>query len=235
MRCQARVEDMTETFPNTRIVYHTTKQCEEDASRKYSVDDGDSEMLLCGGCFRRCLSKKNKGSSWLGFFDCSYPPDAKVKGSRWYFWMLSNSPPSAKDEGTEELCDEMAKCSLSEAQADADADEADAEEADAEEADAEQADAEQAEEAEEADAEKEEAEEVEAEPQVEEAQAEPQVEEVEVQAQVEAQKEESAEKIKARIASLQAFVKASRGMPVKEQAKILKEIINLRTELKKNK
>ena len=209
MRCQARVEDMVQTFPNTKAVYHTTKQCEEDASRKYSVDDGDSEMLLCGGCFRRCLTKRTKGSSWLGFFDCSYPPEAKVKGSRWYFWMLSNSPASAEDEENAELCDEMAKCSLSEA---------------AEEA-VQEADAEVVEEA------VQEAEEAEAEA-VQEAVQEAEVEEA-VQEAV--QEESAADKIKARIASLQAFVKASRGMPVKEQAKILKEIINLRTELKKNK
>ena len=183
MRCQARVEDTLQTFPNTKTVYHTTKQCEEIASRKYPVDNGDSEMLLCGGCFRRCLTKKNKGSSWLGFFDCSYPPEAKVKGSRWYFWMLSNSQEDAESsegaEDAEDLRDEMAKCSLSDNV------------------------------------------------------VEPEVQDVqEIQ---EVQEESVSDKITARIASLKAFVKASRNMPVKEQAKILKEIINLRTELKKNK
>ena len=71
-------------------------------------------------------------------------------------------------------------------------------------------------------------------------QAEAQVEEAQEEVQEEAQEEAQevqepspTEKIKARILALQAFVKASRGMPVKEQAKILKEIINLRTELKK--
>lgn len=205
MRCQARVEDTVQTFPNTRTVYHTTKQCEEDASYKYSVDDGDSEMLLCGGCFRRCLTKKNKGSSWLGFFDCSYPPEAKVKGSRWYFWMMSNSSEEAEDEEDEELCEDMAKCSLSEACLPV------------EEASAEEEIEEAEEEAEEAPAE-EETEEVE--------EAEEEVEEAPVQ-------ESPADKIKGRIAELQALVKSSRSMPVKEQAKILKEIINLRTQLKK--
>ena len=209
MRCQARVEDAVQTFPNTRTVYHTTKQCEEDASRKYSVDDGDSEMLLCGGCFRRCLTKKTKGSSWLGFFDCSYPPEAKVKGSRWYYWMLSSTQTEPEEEEPEEeLCEDMAKCSLSEPA-----------------------------EAEEFEAEAEEAEEAEVEAEAEEAEVEAEAEEV-VQESVEeevVQEEEpsEADKIKARIAELQAFVKGSRGMPVKEQAKILKEIINLRTQLKK--
>ena len=202
MRCQARVEDMLCTFPNTETAYHTTKQCEEVASHKYSVDDGDSEMLLCGGCFRRCLTKKS-GGSWLGFFDCSYPPDAKVKGSRWYFWTLSNSastPVEEEEEAEEEeeeeeaeeaeeevLCDEMAKCSLSREE--------------------------------------------------EEAEEEVLCDEM---AKCSLSREEDkkalvADQINARIASLQALVKASRNMPVKEQAKILKEIINLRTELKKNK
>ena len=212
MRCQARVEDTVQTFPNTRTVYHTTKQCEEDASRKYSVDDGDSEMLLCGGCFRRCLTKKTKGSSWLGFFDCSYPPEAKVKGSRWYYWMLSNSAEASSEEEAsdgleEELCEDMAKCSLSEPVA---------EDADAPEED--DAPAGLDEEAEAETLSQSEGEEVQA---------------VEAEEAVEEVKPSEADKIKARIAELQAFVKGSRGMPVKEQAKILKEIINLRTQLKK--
>jgi hypothetical protein len=192
-----------------KVVYHTTKQCEENASRKYSIDDGESEMLLCGGCFQRCLTKKNKNSSWLGFFDCSYPPDAKVKGSSWYYWMLSNAPADVVEGEEEELCEGMAKCSLSE----------------------------------QAEAQVEAEEEIEVEEAQEEAQEEVQEEvqeEAEEEVQEEAQEEvhevqepSPAEKIKARIVALQAFVKASRAMPVKEQAKILKEIINLRTELKK--
>jgi hypothetical protein len=198
MRCNARVEDMPCTFPNSEIVYHTTKQCEEIASHKYSVDDGDSEMLLCGGCFRRCLTKKNKISSWLGFFDCSYPPDAKVKGSSWYFWTLSNPLPEEEEE-EEEVVEEK----------------------------------------EEVVAEKEEKEEVVEEK--EEVVAEKEEEEV-LCAQMakcslsqEEKKSLVACQINARIVSLQALVKASRKMTVKDQAKILKEIIDLRTELKKNK
>ena len=113
MNCQARVLDTIQTFPNTKITYHTTKECEDIAVYKYSVDDGDSEMNLCKDCFRRCLTKKTKNSTWLGFFDCSYPPDAKVKGSSWYFSILSNCHVSEELESEEELCHEMAKCSLS--------------------------------------------------------------------------------------------------------------------------
>jgi hypothetical protein len=205
MRCDARVEDALQTFPNTKIVYHTTKQCEEIASHKYSIDDGDSEMLLCGGCFRRCLTNKNKNTSWLGFFDCSYPPEAKVKGSNWYFWTLSNSTASSDDDevvsdsdsdsdsydeeeeesDAEDLCNEMTKCSLQEV--------------------------------------------VQGEEEVQE-----EVQEEEEVVQEEVQKLSVADEIRARIASLEAFVKTSRSsMPVKEQVKILKVIINLRTELKK--
>jgi flagellar biosynthesis GTPase FlhF len=187
--------------------YHTTKQCEEVASHKYSVDDGDSEMLLCGGCFRSCLTKKNKGSSWLGFFDCSYPPDAKVKGSRWYFWTLSNSS-SADDE-----------------------DEGEEKEEDDEE--------EKQEEEEKEEKQKEEKQEEKEEKQEEKEEKQKEEELCEKMAKCSLSQEDTkslvAYQINARIASLQALVKASRNMPVKEQAKVLKEIINLRTELKKNK
>jgi hypothetical protein len=220
MRCDARVEDALQTFPNTKIVYHTTKQCEEIASHKYSIDDGDSEMLLCGGCFRRCLTNKNKNTSWLGFFDCSYPPEAKVKGSNWYFWTLSNSPASSDDEemlsdsdsdsyeeeeeeeesDRDELCNEMTKCSLQEV-------------------------------VQEEEVQEEEEEVQEEEEEVQEEEEEVQEEEEEVQEEV--QKLSVADEIRARIASLEAFVKTSRSMPLKEQVKIHKIIINLRTELKK--
>jgi hypothetical protein len=181
MRCQARVEDILHTFPNTRVVYHTTKQCEEIGVHKYSVDQGDSEMVLCGGCLRRCLTKKTSNSTWLGFFDCSYPPEAKVKGSAWYYTTLANCPPPAEENDTTNLSEQMANCCLYE----------------------------------------------EGQEMVEEAQEEAQEEEKE-----EVQPS-PAELIKTRIAQLQAFVKTSRNMPLKEQAKILKEIINLRTQLKK--
>jgi len=175
-------------------------------------------MLLCGGCFRRCLTKKTKGSSWLGFFDCSYPPEAKVKGSSWYYWMLSSTQveeEAEEDAPEEELCEDMAKCSLSEPVAeDAEEDEGAPEEAEAAPEEAEDA----PEEAEAETVSQSEGEEVEA---------------VEAEEAVEEVKPSETEKIKAHIAELQAFVKGSRGMPVKEQAKILKEIINLRTQLKK--
>ena len=175
-------------------------------------------MLLCGGCFRRCLTKKTKGSSWLGFFDCSYPPEAKVKGSSWYYWMLSSTQveeEAEEDAPEEELCEDMAKCSLSEPVAEDAPEEADdaPEEADAPAGLDEQAEAETVSQSD--------GEAVEA------------VEAVEAEETVEEVKPSETEKIKARIAELQAFVKGSRGMPVKEQAKILKEIINLRTQLKK--
>jgi hypothetical protein len=190
MRCQARVEDTLYTFPNTKVTYHTTKQCEEIGVHKYSVDEGDSEMVMCGGCLRRCLSKKNSNSSWLGFFDCSYPPEAKVKGSAWYHSTLVNCPPPAEENDTTNLSEQMANCCLYE--------------------------------------------EADPEPDAEEAQEEvqPEVQEEEVEAE-EPPEPSPAEVIKTRIAHLQAFVRTSHKMPLKEQAKILKEIIDLRTQLKK--
>lgn len=201
MRCQARVEDTLHTFPNTKVTYHTTKQCEEIGVHKYSIDEGDSEMVMCGACLRRCLTKKNSNSSWLGFFDCSYPPTAKIKGSVWYHSTLANCPPPAEDDDTTNLSEQMANCCLYDEGQEAEDEQPEAEEAEAEEVEAED-------------------EEVEA-------------EDAEVEAEPQVQEPSPAELIKTRIAYLQAFVKTSREMPVKEQAKILKEIIDLRTKLKK--
>ena len=102
MTCQARVLNQELTFPNSDVTFHTTKECGENATHKYSVDGGDASMSICGDCLRRCLTKKSPGSTWCGFFDCDYPPDAKVKGSRWYFWQLRSAPASAPQEEEQE-------------------------------------------------------------------------------------------------------------------------------------
>jgi hypothetical protein len=226
MNCQARVLDTIQTFPNTKITYHTTKECEDIAVYKYSVDDGDSEMNLCKDCFRRCLTKKTKNSTWLGFFDCSYPPDAKVKGSSWYFSILSNCQVSEELESEEELCDEMAKCSLSDVEEVAE---------EVVEEVAEEMEEEVVEEVEEEVIEEVAEEEVveqvveaEAEEVAEEAEAEEVAEEAEAE---EAVTESPSDKIKMQIAELQ---KLSRKMTDFTQMKqICKQIIELKTQLNK--
>ena len=227
MNCQARVLDTIQTFPNTKITYHTTKECEDIAVYKYSVDDGDSEMNLCKDCFRRCLTKKTKNSSWLGFFDCSYPPDAKVKGSSWYFSILSNCQASEELESEEELCDEMAKCSLSDVEEVAE----EVVEEMAEEVEEEVAEEVVEEVAEEEVAEEEVAEEEVAEQVVEAEEVAEEAEEVAEEAEEVAEVESPSDKIKMQIAELQ---KLSRKMTDFTQMKqICKQIIELKTQLNK--
>ena len=230
MSCQARVLDTLYTFPHNKITYHTTKECGDIAVYKYSVDDGDSEMNLCKDCFRRCLTKKTKNSSWLGFFDCSYPPDAKVKGSSWYYSILSTYTKSEEDDSEqEELCEEMAKCNLSDNEAvvqEAEEEEEEEEEVVEEEVvEEEVVEEEVVEEAvvEEAVVE----EEVVEEAVVEEAHEEEQV----IETSKEAGVESPSEKIKMQIAELQ---KLSRKMKDFAQVRqICKQIIELKTQLNK--
>ena len=248
MRCQARILDRLFTFSNTKITYHTTKECGEIAVHKYSVDDGDSEMSLCGSCFRRSKTKKDNDSSWLGFFDCSYPPEAKVKGSRWYFWTLANCPPSAESSvaDEDELCEAMAECNL--VGVVGDVAEGDGAEGDGAEGDVAEGDVADGDGAEGDGAEGDVADGDVAEGDVAEGDVAGTVSDVGAAAKSMEESSDddeelveatpsvtAAEKITAKIAELQALVKASRTMPVKEHAKILKEIINLRTELKKAK
>ena len=212
MSCQARVLDTLYTFPHNKITYHTTKECGDIAVYKYSVDDGDSEMNLCKDCFRRCLTKKTKNSSWLGFFDCSYPPDAKVKGSSWYYSILSTYTKSEEDDSEqEELCEEMAKCNLSDNEAVVQEAEEDEEEEEEEEVVEEEVVEE----------------EVVEEAVVEEAHEEEQV----IETSKEAGVESPSEKIKMQIAELQ---KLSRKMKDFAQVRqICKQIIELKTQLNK--
>lgn len=181
MSCQARVLNQELTFPNSNTTYHTTKECGEIATHKYSVDGGDASMSICGNCLRRCITKKSPNSNWYGFFDCAYPPEAKVKGSRWYFWQLHRdsqeeaeavAPPQAVME------DELPI-----------------------------------------------------------PQASPEI--VGYPKEEEAEAPSAKDLLTAQIAELQGRVKSSRNtMPVKEQAKILKQIMDIRlklVELKKNK
>lgn len=83
--CLARITTTAFVIPGTEeTCYHTT-ECRKSAARKITVDDGDAFMPICGDCFTKFQTKNLKtGSTWLGWFDCDYPPQAHIKGSRWY-------------------------------------------------------------------------------------------------------------------------------------------------------
>ena len=82
MNCQARVLNTAYTIPNTKLIYHTTAECGGEISKKLSIDSGDAYMNICSCCFRRYNAKGKP--DWYGWFDGSYPPEAKVVGSKWY-------------------------------------------------------------------------------------------------------------------------------------------------------
>ncbi len=82
MNCQARVLNTAYTIPNTKLIYHTTTECGGEISKKLSIDSGDAYMNICSCCFRRYNAKGKP--EWYGWFDGSYPPEAKVVGSKWY-------------------------------------------------------------------------------------------------------------------------------------------------------
>ena len=89
MNCQARVLDTVNTIPNTKLIYHTTSECGGEISKKLSVDSGDAYMNICSCCFRRYNTKGK--AEWYGWFDGSYPPEAKVRGSKWYHEQIAAS------------------------------------------------------------------------------------------------------------------------------------------------
>ena len=129
MNCQARVLDVAHTIPNTKLIYHTTTECGGEISKKLSIDSGDAYMNICSCCFRRYNTKGKP--QWYGWFDGSYPPEAKVLGSKWYHEQIAASLIEPEDEDIGELEQGMEDLSL---QADAVEAEAEAEEAEEEEA-----------------------------------------------------------------------------------------------------
>ena len=144
MNCQARVLDVAHTIPNTKLIYHTTTECGGEISKKLSIDSGDAYMNICSCCFRRYNTKGKP--QWYGWFDGSYPPEAKVLGSKWYNEQIAASL-IEPDEEVEELEQAMEDLSL---QAGAVEEEAEEEEEEAEEAEEAEEEEEEAEEAEEA-------------------------------------------------------------------------------------
>jgi hypothetical protein len=101
MNCQARVLDVAHTIPNTKLIYHTTTECGGEISKKLSVDSGDAYMNICSCCFRRYNT--NGKADWYGWFDGSYPSEAKVVGSKWYREQIAASLREPEEEEIDDL------------------------------------------------------------------------------------------------------------------------------------
>jgi len=110
MNCQARILAVVHTIPNTKLIYHTTTECGGEISKKLSIDSGDAHMNICSCCFRRYNTKGK--AEWYGWFDGSYPPEAKVRGSKWYNEAVAAS--LVEPEDIEELEQGMEDMSLQE-------------------------------------------------------------------------------------------------------------------------
>jgi len=110
MNCQARILAVAHTIPNTKLIYHTTTECGGEISKKLSIDSGDAHMNICSCCFRRYNTKGKADSTWYGWFDGSYPPEAKVRGSKWYNEAVAAS--LIEPEDIEELTQGMEDMSL---------------------------------------------------------------------------------------------------------------------------
>ena len=113
MNCQARVLNVVHTIPNTNLVYHTTKECGGEISKKLSIDSGDAHMNICSCCFRRYTGKK----TWYGWFDGSYPPEARILGSKWYNEAIATSLLEPVEEDISELEQGMEDMTLNDADA----------------------------------------------------------------------------------------------------------------------
>jgi hypothetical protein len=84
MRCQARILGEEYTIQGTDVKCHTSGECSAPSVKKITVDDGDACFHICAACFRRFLTKSSKKDTWIGWFDCAYPPHARVTYSAWY-------------------------------------------------------------------------------------------------------------------------------------------------------
>ena len=82
--CQARILGEEYTIQGTDVKCHHTRECSAPSVKKITVDDGDACFHICAACFRRFLTKSSKKDTWLGWFDCEYPPHAQVTHSAWY-------------------------------------------------------------------------------------------------------------------------------------------------------
>jgi hypothetical protein len=52
-------------------------------------------------------------STWYGWYDCSYPSNARVVGSQWYYDNAANVAEDASDDSMSELCEELGTMAIS--------------------------------------------------------------------------------------------------------------------------
>lgn len=102
--CQARVLDCEQVFPRTGEKFHTTKECGAGPKVKIGVDDGEASMYICASCFRRFSKRVAVPGNWYGWFDCEYPPGARVKFSPWWRDALAAEEAAA---GAEDVAEQM--------------------------------------------------------------------------------------------------------------------------------
>jgi hypothetical protein len=89
--CQARITTREFQIPGSSFVEPGTNtkafltgECQNPATKKVQVDEGDAIMNICDSCLTRWRLKAKK-KEWYGWFDCDIPPDAPVYDSIW-FW-----------------------------------------------------------------------------------------------------------------------------------------------------
>lgn len=88
MTCQGRIPGKTFTIPGTTNQASKPRECGKALHTRVPVDDGEAELPLCLACFKRYEKRENPVVPWLGFFDCDYPPQARIVGSAWYRKMV---------------------------------------------------------------------------------------------------------------------------------------------------
>ena len=80
--CQARILN---NLCSTPVPYWTTKECEAETNKRISIDSGEAYMSICACCFKRFIRRSVEKEKWYGWFDCDYPPEARVVGSKWFY------------------------------------------------------------------------------------------------------------------------------------------------------
>ena len=89
--CQARI---LHNLKPTPVNHWTTKECEEETTKRISVDSGDAYMNICSCCFKRFIKRMVEKNTWHGWFDCEYPPESRVVGSKWHYDNVIKSLPT---------------------------------------------------------------------------------------------------------------------------------------------
>jgi hypothetical protein len=96
--CQARILGEEYTIQGTNVKCHKSAECGAPSVKKITVDDGDAFFHICAPCFRRLLTKGSSKDTWLGWFDCAYPPHARVTYSAWYYEEVKKAWEKKKEE-----------------------------------------------------------------------------------------------------------------------------------------